>query len=784
MPGLIFSRSQSITSQTTGEQTEDYVEDSEPEREERRLREKSRRKKSRSIVRPQPLVEVIELSDSGTSSPSVTHPSPEKTSAKPLIIVDVSDASDHLPSPEKPHKHEDASNHGDALFSDTSEDTTFDETLPSIRKILGLPKVPSPPAISQDILPKTAVEKAPEARPPLISNREPLSSPATAEESDEEDQGPLKLARFAYADPNALRRTASKTPSSSERDSSTPEIARVPGKAKRIPTPPSHAFAQDFTDAELSRIRKCVSCETSWTVRKSLANKMKHIEVCARKKKLTHETIRVLMRKELDSLPPVASTSKLPSTEPAPQVPETLLEEAVKDVQKKKAGRRPQVLQTVKSVEETRSNILDRARLLLQDTRNTGSSAAAMSGAASPPDVEMLPATQVFGMSNIAARKPQTEVPSADTTQVFGQSRLGLAQISRIPDQAGIVRTGVDIAANSDVSPLTQVFSTSVLGAEVSSPEFASAGSDEPPPATQVFAPSNLTNARSVTEALVTTNDDPLDEPISLHDTSEDDDRGRSSPRPIIISSSPSSNANHLPRSFSPTSPGKNAEPSLAGIPFARTSSPARLRRSPSPTGEEEEDPGHDVQDDRYNEQDWNNWTDGYWDPGDGACLHYIPDENGAGPSNTSPSRVQVQAPAPAPRRLGTILEDLPISGNNVGERGPVPEPPKKRTRRKKAISTEDDDADAQATVGKDISQEDLNTKLKEAILKDTTLHLRVLRYEPIHFDVFMKLATDLGIPAKRSGLKGKVRTFLDQKAIHFYGAEPSKSRTKRTRHP
>ena len=27
-----------------------------------------------------------------------------------------------------------------------------------------------------------------------------------------------------------------------------------------------------------------------------------------------------------------------------------------------------------------------------------------------------------------------------------------------------------------------------------------------------------------------------------------------------------------------------------------------------------------------------------------------------------------------------------------------------------------------------------------------------------------MKLATDLGIPARRTGLKGKVRTFLDQK--------------------
>ena len=89
-----------------------------------------------------------------------------------------------------------------------------------------------------------------------------------------------------------------------------------------------------------------------------------------------------------------------------------------------------------------------------------------------------------------------------------------------------------------------------------------------------------------------------------------------------------------------------------------------------------------------------------------------------------------MQAPDSAPRRLAAILEDLPIPGNNIGEDAPVPEPPKKKTRRKKATTAADDGAQAEAGVSKDISQEDLNVKLKEAILKDETLHLRILRYE------------------------------------------------------
>ena len=35
---------------------------------------------------------------------------------------------------------------------------------------------------------------------------------------------------------------------------------------------------------------------------------------------------------------------------------------------------------------------------------------------------------------------------------------------------------------------------------------------------------------------------------------------------------------------------------------------------------------------------------------------------------------------------------------------------------------------------------------------------------KPIHFDVFMQLAADIGVTEKKTKLSGKVRTFLDQK--------------------
>ncbi|KAI0774336.1 hypothetical protein C8Q74DRAFT_827954 [Fomes fomentarius] len=517
--GLAISRSQSVFSQVRSDITEDYVEDSEPEREERRLRKETRRTKTRAQTRSQPVVpvaSVIELTDSDGSAVQV-HQSLQSDHLNPIVIIDV------------PESYPSADGHGDAQphsgdggsERELSRDTTVEDSLPSIRKILGLPK--ARPAVRAE----EGHTGGPVSPSPSRDDLAPLSSPSSTEGSDDEGEDLLKLVQFAYAAPPPLRRTASNTlsPSESERD-----VRPIPARIKRVPTTTAYTFATGFTDAALSQLRKCVSCEQAWTVRKTVAHKLKHIQTCAKKNKLSGATLQTLLRKELDSLPPVASTSKAPAgPSPAPPATETLLENVLKDAQRKKTGRRPQVLQTVKSISETRDNILDRARVLLEDTCDTVCSkneTTAIQRPLPPPDLDIPPTTQAFTRSNVAVRNKSLEVHPADATVVFGSSRLGPAQPSRA--QAGIVRAGAAIAAHSDVSPLTQVFSGGSSGvARASSPV------EEMPPSTQVFALSKFANAGAASRRVVVANDDPMDEPISIHDTSEDDLQKSSPNRPL-----------------------------------------------------------------------------------------------------------------------------------------------------------------------------------------------------------------------------------------------------------
>ncbi|EDR12487.1 uncharacterized protein LACBIDRAFT_292945 [Laccaria bicolor S238N-H82] len=56
-------------------------------------------------------------------------------------------------------------------------------------------------------------------------------------------------------------------------------------------------------------------------------------------------------------------------------------------------------------------------------------------------------------------------------------------------------------------------------------------------------------------------------------------------------------------------------------------------------------------------------------------------------------------------------------------------------------------------------------------IMCDQQLYLRILRYEPIHFNVFLKLLTpDVVIVSGK--IKLQLRAFLDGQAINFYGAD------------
>ncbi|KAI0375702.1 hypothetical protein BV20DRAFT_1047981 [Pilatotrama ljubarskyi] len=783
LAGPLPVRSQSFFSQGS---VSEYVEDSEPEREVRRTQEKTRRKKKRADLPVQPVAEVIELTD---SEKSYRDPAPSSSRAKakdkPFLVIDISDTSegplpDSACDPVQPATHQGTEQRFIEISSGL-EDVTTDDSLPSIGKILNLPRRNPVASTSTNDEPAAALEQPTRQNTPALRSASP-HSPARTDGGSDNDGGPLKLGRFAYAAPNPIRRTASKTPLPTEGGSLPPE-PQAAGKVKRGA---SHRFADDFSDAQLSRILKCVSCDLEWTTRKTVPQKMKHVQACAKKNGLTDETVRILLLKELDNLPPVASSSKSADSEPAATpVPETLLEDVLKDANKKKPGRRPQVLQTVKSVTETRETILDKARALLQDNGTSRSSTPTAHSAAKPPSSagvgEIPPPTQMFSRSNVATRVPLPANDPANTTQAFGPSRLA-AYSSRL--QGTVVRTGTEIAAQSDISPLTQVASGSGVGN--SGVAHADDSPEDLPPSTQVLAASKFMNANGVTRTVVAAGADPLDEPISIHDTS-DEELVKSSPARPTVPRSRSSLSPSPPRRSRPTSPVGGVRPP-SPPPVAR--SPGR-RWSPPPAGDayaegwrppplDPVDPDFGTREDDFDDR-WNEWMQDAWNEDDQACLHYVPETDGAGPFQVD---LRDEPPSPPRRRLATIPEDgLVASGSKDQALGSRP-PAKKRARRKKAAGA---DSDAESSTGKalDIPQEEVNEKMKAAILKDEALHLRILRYEPIHFDVFLQMAVDLGIPEKpKAAFRGKVRAFLDQKAIDFYGADPSKSRTRRTRHP
>ncbi|KAG6833898.1 hypothetical protein H0H87_007909 [Tephrocybe sp. NHM501043] len=77
---------------------------------------------------------------------------------------------------------------------------------------------------------------------------------------------------------------------------------------------------------------------------------------------------------------------------------------------------------------------------------------------------------------------------------------------------------------------------------------------------------------------------------------------------------------------------------------------------------------------------------------------------------------------------------------------------------------------------------ESLEARMKEKIIRHSNLHLRILRYEPIHFDIFLRLM--LGdiqeLASATEKQKTQLRSVLDKLAIHFYGADASWTKRRR----
>ncbi|KAG6880367.1 hypothetical protein C0992_007778 [Termitomyces sp. T32_za158] len=260
----------------------------------------------------------------------------------------------------------------------------------------------------------------------------------------EEDELKISLARFAYPGTMAMKKSSITSTRLSRQASASGSVGESQLPAKKL----THRFAAHFSDSNLKKVMKCVSCDISWTTRKGVTQKMIHIQSCAKKKGLTDETVQVLLRKEIESY--VADSASHRSKETGESVdPQTLFEGVVAETAPKKKARRKEVLETVKTISRTRDTILERARAIIMTTSSSGHNDGQDSslhtqilGASGSHDNNTLPPpTQAFGNSALAQARQTTrklfdcDVESLDTesclggtpsdSSTFAPSRLG-----------------------------------------------------------------------------------------------------------------------------------------------------------------------------------------------------------------------------------------------------------------------------------------------------------------------------------------------------------------------
>ncbi|OBZ76076.1 hypothetical protein A0H81_04012 [Grifola frondosa] len=625
---------------------------------------------------------VIELTDSDGVSPTADVVRKPATSTAIVIGItgdssgeDEKHLKQRVNDPPQGHSSINSTPHEIICIADTTDDS-----LPSVRQILNVHRDKSHPAVARATSRSSKNTNVNILKPTTSSRASPKSA---AVESEDEDANRLDLGRFARSGSAA---------------SAGPPVR----PAKKNASIASHRFT-DFPTR--------------------IIQKMKHIQTCAKKNSMTDDTIRILLRKDLESLPPVNPSGKGKGKEEDPAVPETLLEDILRGGGKKK-GRRPQVLQTVKSLTETRGSILDRARMLIRD--DVGTEGPALGEKDTMPALDQMPSTQAFGESSLATRR----IPAGETNRPMPP-----------PTQAFAPKNSI---------PLTQPFGKSKLADTIPTLNMRA----EALPSTQAFAPSKLALAGGAGGHDVYPLSDDSDSALALLHK-----RLR-----VLQRLDPSNEDARAPHWTS--SPGS----------AHNLSSPQRGRRPSSKHSDAEsasEQQTSDVQD--YYQYEWNYDE---WDP-DNAYMTFVP-EKIPGKSVTTPlghSGV-LNTAADMPKKRGRPRK---LKGKEVASQDEAPssprEPGKVRKPRKKKAAEQDEDVAG----GPEVAEVELNAKLKDAILKDQELHLRVLRYEPVHFDVFLQLALDLGMPAR--SLRLKVRSFLDRQAIHFYGADLNKkNRTKKRR--
>ncbi|KAJ7068413.1 hypothetical protein C8F01DRAFT_1118118 [Mycena amicta] len=314
------------------------------------------------------------------------------------------------------------------------------------------------------VSPQSVIDISDSSSQNLVSLSTSVAAPGN--EPDEEVVPTLNLARFAFKSTHPLQQRNSASTIGSSSNSDVPVKAPARSSGKDLDT--------EISDTDLKKLAKCVSCEIAWTTRKTAAQKRIHIGSCSTRHGITDETLVFLVRKEIENMPAAASSKgKGKASAPNTTGPSTLLEELVRDAAPKRKGKRRDPIDILKNASETRGNILDRARTLL-DTESDRSfiprTQAVTSDAAAPP-----PSTQAFGGSRfgqqpgrrlLGDQESDEELEPPPPTQAFVPSKLGGGAIrtsgwgyeseSELEDQPAVSKLSSAKDASRIVYPTTK----------------------------------------------------------------------------------------------------------------------------------------------------------------------------------------------------------------------------------------------------------------------------------------------------------------------------------------
>ncbi|KAJ4478278.1 hypothetical protein J3R30DRAFT_2883168 [Lentinula aciculospora] len=173
----------------------------------------------------------------------------------------------------------------------------------------------------------------------------------------------LRLARYAHTSTRPVKPSKPKIiPSHTTRAMSTSVGASRSTPAKKAV---EQNIVQRLSDEfpTISCLLICVSCDTTWTTRKSVPQKLTHIKSCAKKHGIKDDTLVELVRKGIENALAMQPKGKhIATDEPARK---TFFDEVVHDAAPRKRNRRQEVTSTIKDIGETRNTIMRKARMIV-----------------------------------------------------------------------------------------------------------------------------------------------------------------------------------------------------------------------------------------------------------------------------------------------------------------------------------------------------------------------------------------------------------------------------------